>query len=145
MCFNFIQVSVKKLNLNSLKFSVTLYLTNIQKEVFIVSNEICTQLQWSYHCYDDNSNSISISWKKTCQKFFKLLGQSLLIINNEGSGRDCVSIYLCIWSQLRLVGAGPCYHITQASCHQHHNTQIINQACNHTTCMHANSHKYHCK
>ena len=84
MCFNFIQVSVKKLNLNSLKFSVTLYLTNIQTEVFIVSNEICTQLQWSYHCYDDNSNSISISWKKTCQKFFKLLGQSLLIINNIG-------------------------------------------------------------
>ena len=44
MCFNFIQVSVKKLNLNSLKFSVTLYLTNIQKEVFIVSNEICNEV-----------------------------------------------------------------------------------------------------
>ena len=44
MCFNFIQVSVKKLNLKSLKFSVTLYLTNIQKEVFIVSSEICNEV-----------------------------------------------------------------------------------------------------
>ena len=62
MCFNFIQVSVKKLNLNSLKFSVSLYLSNIQKEVFIVCNEICNEVMMMIIQYQ---KIITDNWVKT--------------------------------------------------------------------------------
>ena len=91
MCLNFIQVSVKKLNLNSLKFSVTLYLTNIQKEVFIVSNEICNEVIMMIIQYI-KLIILKIGWKPNMPDNFKVKVSSC-IINNEGVGRDCVFIY----------------------------------------------------